>query len=296
MMRWAVGLLLLANISLFVWKIGDRGQAAVERPPPPATDAGVPGLVLLREIGAETATAVAPAPSPGRTREEPAPSAGPAAAIEKAREVTASPPAAAPSEPEPEPAPRPVATPEPSVAEPPAVPEIAAAAPAKEPVPPAVEPPPVAQCVRIGPFSDEAPARAAAERLRAQRVFATLAPETVAVESRYWVYLPPASSREEALGALDRLQEQGFDSFVVGSGEYRNAISLGVFSTPEAARRLQVRVREQGWNPRTAPRERSGTRYWLDLGERNSARFGAEIEEPLRRRFEEAETVRLACP
>lgn len=54
-MRWLFGILLLANLSLFVWKSGDEIEVA-QRRAPAATVPGVPGLTLLSESAEPEAT------------------------------------------------------------------------------------------------------------------------------------------------------------------------------------------------------------------------------------------------
>lgn len=67
---------------------------------------------------------------------------------------------------------------------------------------------------------------------------------------RYWVYLPPVNSTPEAEKRITKLREQGLsgsDYFVVRDpGPLRNAISLGVFSTQEAARFRLADLKDKG--------------------------------------------------
>lgn len=61
--------------------------------------------------------------------------------------------------------------------------------------------------------------------------------------SKYWVMLPPYPDLDkatEAAAALKALQVKDF--FVVRSGEYQKAVSLGVFSTRERAERRQAQI------------------------------------------------------
>ena len=67
---------------------------------------------------------------------------------------------------------------------------------------------------------------------------------------RYWVYLPPAKSTSEAERTIAKLGEKGLDSkdyFIVRDpGSMRNAISLGVFSTREAAQFRLSSLQDKG--------------------------------------------------
>ncbi len=91
--------------------------------------------------------------------------------------------------------------------------------------------------------------------------------------SGYWVLLPARPTLEAAQGLIDELQQRGIDSFVVGTGEYRNAVSLGFFHGRRAAEELEARIRAEGYNPRLVLRYRQESQYWLDLDEAASERF-----------------------
>jgi hypothetical protein len=63
------------------------------------------------------------------------------------------------------------------------------------------------------------------------------ASETIETQTRnYWVMLAPYKSRNKAKEASDILKKRRVkDFFIVGSGQYENAISLGVYSSRERA-------------------------------------------------------------
>ena len=67
--------------------------------------------------------------------------------------------------------------------------------------------------------------------------------EKQAKKTNYWVILPPYSNRakaDEAAAILGRKRVKDF--FIVRSGEYQNAISLGVFSTRDRAERRYKQI------------------------------------------------------
>lgn len=67
---------------------------------------------------------------------------------------------------------------------------------------------------------------------------------------RYWVYLPPVKSTSAAEKTIASLRDKGLDSkdyFIVRDpGALRNAISLGVFSTQEAAQFRLSSLQDKG--------------------------------------------------
>ena len=65
---------------------------------------------------------------------------------------------------------------------------------------------------------------------------------------RYWVYITPRSSQADAQRKADELKTLGVaDYFVVNDGsKWQNAISLGLFSSKDAADRRLADLKEQG--------------------------------------------------
>ena len=63
--------------------------------------------------------------------------------------------------------------------------------------------------------------------------------------SKYWVYIPPLKSRPEAQKKQEELKELGIEESLVmqDNNKWRHAISLGVFSTQEAADKYHAELR-----------------------------------------------------
>jgi hypothetical protein len=163
-----------------------------------------------------------------------------------------------------------------SAAPAPEAPPAATRADAAEPPPVTAPPRPgrVAICYTLGTLPD---------RLRVERVLGELGKLglTAAIRSEerrgdlsgYWVLLPAQTNLGAAQGLMAELQQRGIDSFVVGTGEYRNSVSLGFFHGRRAAEELESRIRAQGYSPRLVLRYRQETQFWLDLDEAASERF-----------------------
>jgi hypothetical protein len=63
------------------------------------------------------------------------------------------------------------------------------------------------------------------------------------VKQRYWVHIPQYNNKEEAINAQAKLFAMDIkDSFIVKRGENINAISLGLFSTDDSAKKVMHRV------------------------------------------------------
>ncbi|MCH8506642.1 MAG: hypothetical protein LAT50_20330 [Ectothiorhodospiraceae bacterium] len=93
----------------------------------------------------------------------------------------------------------------------------------------------------------------------------------------HWVYLPPADSVAVARENIDQLREAGIEDVgIVGDAAYRNAISLGVFSSAERARARQEAMREAGFAAEVGERYRSVTRYRVVLWDRHPDELPAQ--------------------
>ncbi|PWB48011.1 MAG: hypothetical protein C3F18_11655 [Nitrosomonadales bacterium] len=119
-------------------------------------------------------------------------------------------------------------------------------------------------CLEWGIFSKQ-------ELARAQNALKTLqlGENAIAVRSapekasKYWVYIPPLKSRTEAQKKLEELKGLGIEDSLVmqDNNKWRHAISLGVFSTQEAADKYLAELRA-----RDVKSARSGPRA-LDDGQ-----------------------------
>jgi hypothetical protein len=113
-------------------------------------------------------------------------------------------------------------------------------APAPAPAKPAV-------CLEWGFFAQLEPARRALEKL-------PLAPEQVAVRrheensGNFWVYIPPLRTREDAQKKLGEVRALGVEEGYIlqDSSRWKNAISLGVFSNEDGAKRHLAALQAKG--------------------------------------------------
>lgn len=149
-------------------------------------------------------------------------------------------------------------------------PAASSAAPEPEPAPPVVAKAPEApvppRCLTLGPFAtphDMQQARNAlaslTQRMRSRQ-------EQVAQSRSWWVYLPAAGSRAQALALTQQLAARGLkDYFVVSGGDQPNTISLGLFKDQDNARRRRAAVAAAGFPARITERTETVPQYWLDL-------------------------------
>lgn len=146
----------------------------------------------------------------------------------------------------------------------------------RDPTPPVAETddvprlaePVATRCASIGPFDSAEQAAVAVERLAEIGINAKSRESGGQIRAGFWVYLPPFASRNAAIQTADELRARGvIDLFVVTAPEQRNAISLGLFSTPDRADQRAAEIGRLGYSPRVAERFREAVVYWLDFRE-----------------------------
>jgi hypothetical protein len=134
--------------------------------------------------------------------------------------------------------------------------------PPPEPSPPAPRP----ACYSLGPFPDPAAARVFADELAAADIDYRLQARETTVSGGWWVYLGPLDSRQAAQDLTVRLADAGItDFYIVPGGEFRNAISLGVFRESDRAQGQAARARNLGLTPVVRERQLTESAFWLDF-------------------------------
>jgi SPOR domain len=130
-------------------------------------------------------------------------------------------------------------------------------------------------CLALGPFATPQDLRNARETLATQATRMRSRQEQASQTSGWWVYLPSAGSRAQALALARQLAARNIgDYFVAGSsGDQANTISLGLFKDPANARKRRDDVIAAGFPARMSERSETVPEYWLDLVVTDSARF-----------------------
>ncbi|MEO8746457.1 MAG: SPOR domain-containing protein [Rhodanobacter sp.] len=122
------------------------------------------------------------------------------------------------------------------------------------------------RCLALGPFATPQDLRSARQALADKVAQSRARQEQVTETGSWWVYLPEASSRAQALARARQLADRHVsDYFVVSSGEHANSVSLGLFKDPANARRRLDEVAAAGFPARMSQRTETVPEYWLDL-------------------------------
>src|SRR5688572_4649855 len=101
-------------------------------------------------------------------------------------------------------------------------------------------------CLEWGIFAGPGVAKAEAALAQLELPAAQIE-RTVTDASGYWVHMPPQKTKAEADRKVRELKTLGVNEFfVVTEGEWRYAISLGIFRTDEGAQAFLAELRKQG--------------------------------------------------
>lgn len=176
-------------------------------------------------------------------------------------------------------------------------PEEVDAMPAKaQPSAPAPVPPPEpVACYEWGSFPNDSLqiARAAIERLAVDSVLQQTASQEA---RRYWVYIPPRKTPEEAQAKVDEVKALGVEEiFVVQEPKWKNAISLGVFKDEALANRLLDDLKAKGVKSaiKGVRNHESGQSHFLL---KNVNAHTADELSRLRPEFPGSEIRKVTCP
>lgn len=230
-MKWLFVLLLLGNLLFFAYTQLESPPAQVD------WRSREVNAAQLRPVAFGASEPAADSPAPAQAT--PTPSETPAA------EPAASTPAAAPAASEPKTEPKPAA---PAVA---ATPTPASPAPVPATTAAATPPKPSGPLACFA-WRNILPADLpnARKRLAALQLGGEVSVQNVGAEGpqRFWVYIPPRGTLADAQKKAEELRGLGVsDFFVVADGSrWNRAVSLGLFSTREAAERRLEALKQQG--------------------------------------------------
>lgn len=129
-------------------------------------------------------------------------------------------------------------------------------------------------CFTLGPFIQVSTASRTAETISELGVTVNRRQTSQRRPRGYWVYLPAFKTYDAARKSVAELKKKGLkDLFIMGKGEHRNAVSLGLFKSRSAAMERFEQVKKMGLNVKMDTQYRITNLAWLDMevpGDRTS--------------------------
>ena len=123
-------------------------------------------------------------------------------------------------------------------------------------------------CFSYGPITSETSMTALRDWFSSNRIQVTTREEYDQEKVMFWIYLAPGSDTKAATATLQELQDKGIKDYrLIRRGNFRNAISLGLFSTRERVDRRLSELNAKGYKPVVVPYHDAGvnTIYWIDV-------------------------------
>ena len=121
-------------------------------------------------------------------------------------------------------------------------------------------------CFSYGPFPDNKQSNDLIDWFRDRSVEVSQRLEAGDDKQLFWIYLAPLASRDGALQTMEDLKKKGVKDYrLIETGDLRNAISLGLFSTQASVNRRLNELSNKGYKPVVIPRRDKKAVYWVDV-------------------------------
>ena len=134
------------------------------------------------------------------------------------------------------------------------------------------------RCLSVGPFASIVARDRVRDWLRDYVAQIDTRTESTRERRFFWVYLEPTSD-QEARARMDALQRRGVtDTLLIGRGDLRNAISLGLFRSQDSVNRRLAEMNEKGFRPVVVPQFETRETFWVDA--RLAEEFGDTLDIP----------------
>jgi hypothetical protein len=153
-----------------------------------------------------------------------------------------------------------------------------------------------AHCYRLGPFVGKSSVTKALELLSAQGIIANQSSYKDRNQDGFWVFIPPQSSRKKANEIIAKFKTLGEKHyFLVANGEFKNAISLGLFALRKHANARHDEMNKLGFNPAIRNVNLPKSQYWLEWERDPENHISREVFINLRERYNDIGQVEVPC-
>ncbi len=151
-------------------------------------------------------------------------------------------------------------------------------------------------CYRLGPFAGKKPVSKALALLNSRGIMAKQSSYKDKNKDGFWVFIPPQSSRKKANVIISEFKAMGEKHFfLVASGEFKNAISLGLFSLRKHANSRLDEMKNLGFNPAMRNVNLPKSLFWLDWERDPEHHISREVFVTLRERYKDIGQVEVLC-
>lgn len=122
-------------------------------------------------------------------------------------------------------------------------------------------------CQLLGPFNSPRSLEQFRTELSARGIESQLLQRDDIVREDFWLIVPPGSTRAMTEQLLGELKQKKIESFIIESGEYQNAISLGFFTEWGNTDNYRKKLAELGVEAAVVLRPHFEQMSWLEIEE-----------------------------
>ncbi len=123
----------------------------------------------------------------------------------------------------------------------------------------------IPQCFSLGPFKKKEAAQETLAAINAMGLRPVIRSTAMRQKKRFWVYLPPYDTRQEAVDEAGKLAALGVeDYFIINDGRRDNAISLGIFNDKSDSDQRIKKITTLGYTPKVEVRSENVSVFWID--------------------------------
>ena len=151
------------------------------------------------------------------------------------------------------------------------------------------------RCIRITGLTEGDSMPIIESRLKALEVKTSKISETVVLRRDFQVIVGPFASIELARTELERISAKGVESYVITSGDNKNALSLGVFSSENNSNRKLAELESLEIAAATITKDHTGTAISLIVDKESAALISDSTIESLLSSFENTQFSRFIC-
>ncbi len=151
-------------------------------------------------------------------------------------------------------------------------------------------------CYRLGPFIGKKSVKTALGLLNRRGIMAKQSSYKENNQDGFWVFIPPSASRKKAKDIIIRFKAIGEKHFfLVASGEFKNAISLGLFSLRKHANSRLDEMKNLGFGAAMRKVNLPKSLFWLDWERDPELHISREVFINLRERYKDIGQVEVPC-
>jgi len=146
-------------------------------------------------------------------------------------------------------------------------------------------------CLLVGPLDAKPQAEVMLESLNSDGDNSKLVVQKVKKAPSYWVYFDEYAEKNVAVW-VEEFKLKKIDSYVIGSGGLKGALSLGVFENIDLAYRLKKMMKKKGYEAKISEINKVDSEFWLLFSAVYAAENKKKIDEmltPLKKMHEKRE-------